>query len=189
MENKVRFGLRNAHYALITENEDGSYTYAAPVRYPGATSLTLTPRGESTDFYADDILYYSVQTNQGYDTTFTVAEVLESFRKDVLGEDLDATDKVLTEKNTSKPKKFAFMFEFDGDVKSTRHLLTNCTAARPGNGSTTKGATSEPGTTDLSLIASPRPSDGVVKVSTTAETPQAVYDNWYKAVYEKAPGL
>lgn len=182
-ENKVLFGLKNAHYAVITENSDGTYTYGVPVKLPGATNLALAPKGEQTDFYADDVLYYTSTTNQGYDTTLTVAGITEAFRKDVLGEELDDTDKVLTEKSTAKPKKIAFLFEFDGDVKATRHVLYNCTVTRPGLGSSTKTSTSETGTSELTLVAAPRPTDGVVKVSTTAETPALVYDAWYTAVY------
>ncbi|WML38705.1 phage tail protein [Neobacillus sp. OS1-2] len=185
-ENKVVFGLKNAHYAVITEDVDGTYTYGVPVRYPGATALTLEPKGETTDFYADDILYYTSSTNQGYDTKLTVANVPEAFRKDVLGEILDETDKVLKEVNTAKSKKIAFLFEFDGDVKGIRHALYSCSVSRPGISSNTKTTSSEPGTTELSLVAGPRPSDGVVKISTTADTVASVYDAWYTAVYEKA---
>ena len=188
-ENKVIFGLRNAHYAVVTENADGTFTYGAPVKLPGSTSITLTPRGETAELYADNMLYYSYAANQGYDATLTVARVTDAFRKDVLGEELDATDSVLTEKSTAKPKKIAFMFEFDGDAKATRHVLYNCDVTRPGISSSTKTNTVEPGTTDLSLIASPRPENDVVKVSTTADTPAEIYDAWYTAVYEKTPAV
>ncbi|MFD2442933.1 major tail protein [Bacillus sp. CGMCC 1.16607] len=188
-ENKVVFGLKNAYYSVITEGADGSYTYETPVRVPGATQLALAPKGEQTDFYADDILYYTTSANQGYDTTLTVANIPEKFRTDVLGETLHVTDKTLTEKNTAKSKKIAFLFEFDGDVKATRHVLYSCSVSRPGMGSSTKTTSSEPGTTELSLVAGPRPSDGVVKRSTSAETPASVYDAWYTNVYEPAPAV
>ena len=57
----------------------------------------LDPRGETTDFYADDILYYTTSTNQGYETALTVANIPQEFRTDVLGETLEGTDNVLTE--------------------------------------------------------------------------------------------
>jgi phi13 family phage major tail protein len=186
MENKVVFGLRNAHYAVISEDVDGTYTYGAPVKFPGATSLTLEPKGDTTDFYADDILYFTVSTNQGYDAKFTVANITEAFRTDVLGEVLDAMDKVLTEINSAKSKKIALLFEFDGDVKATRHVLYSCSVTRPGIGGNTKTTSAEPGTTELTLVAGPRPEDGKVKTSTTVDTPANVYSAWYTAVYEKA---
>ena len=58
-DNKVIFGLNNAHYSIITEGEDGEITYGVPVALKGAVEISLDPRGETTDFYADDILYYT----------------------------------------------------------------------------------------------------------------------------------
>ena len=58
-ENKVVFGLKNCHYAVITEDETGAFTYGTPVALKGATEISLDPRGETSDFYADDVLYYT----------------------------------------------------------------------------------------------------------------------------------
>lgn len=182
-ENKVVFGLRNAHYSVITEGEDGSATYAAPVSLKGAVEITLDPKGDQADFYADDVLYYTSVSNQGYETTLTLANISQEFRIDVLGEVLEGTDNVLTENANAKPKKIAFMFEFDGDQKATRHVLYNCAVSRTGMNSATKTETAEPQTQELTLVAAPRPIDGIVKRSTTTETPDAVYDAWYTGVY------
>ena len=185
-ENKVVFGLKNAHYSIVTENEDGTYTYGAPVSLKGSTELSLDPKGDTNDFYADDVLYYTTVSNQGYEATLTVANISREFRIDVLGETLDATDSVLTENSNNKPNKIAFMFEFDGDVKATRHVLYNCTVNRPGFSSATKTESAEPQTQELTLIAAPRSYDGIVKRSTTSDTPDATYDAWYTAVYDPA---
>lgn len=182
-ENKVVFGLKKVHYSIITEGADGTFTYAAPVALPGAVEISLDPRGETSDFYADDILYYTTVSNQGYEATLTVAQISRSFRIDVLGETLVTTDNVLTENTNAKPKKIAFLFEFDGDQKAVRHCLYNCTVTRPSITSATKTEAAEPQPQELTLIAAPRPSDGVVKRSTTADTTAAVYDAWYTAVY------
>lgn len=182
-ENKVVFGLKNAYYSVITEGEDNIYTYAPPVRLPGAVELSLDPKGEQSDFYADDILYHTTSSNQGYETTLTVANITRAFRIDVLGEVLEGADNVLTENAAANPRKIAFLFEFDGDQNSTRHCLYNCTVSRPGIASATKTEAAEPQTQELTLIAAPRPADSIVKRSTTSDTPAAVYDGWFGAVY------
>lgn len=184
-ENKVTFGLKNAYYATITEAL-GVITYGTPTKIPGSVSITLDPRGDMTEFYADDILYYSAENNQGYDGSLEIATIPQSFATEVLGEELEATDKVLTEKSSATTKPFALMFEFDGDVKATRHLLYNCSASRPSLASSTKTSSKEPNVNALTFIASPRATDYFVKTKTTPETTEGVYNAWYTEVYEKA---
>src|SRR5690606_37215566 len=139
MANKVMFGLKNVHYATFTyDSTTNTITYDTPVAIPGAVELSLEPRGDMVEFYADDILYYSAGNNQGYEGTLSIALIPEQFAIDCLGEEKDDDDKVLTENVTAKGKPFALLFEFDGDVKATRHVLYNCTANRPAVGSSTK---------------------------------------------------
>lgn len=184
-ENKVTFGLKNVHYATFTENA-GVITYDNPIPMPGGIELSIEPRGDMTEFYADNVLYYSAANNQGYDGTLSIANIPEQFAIDALGETKDETDMVLTELANAKGKPFALLFEFDGDVKATRHVLYNCTANRPTIASTTKTNTVEPNANELTFVASPRSTDSAVKTKTTGTTPSAVYDAWYTAVYEKA---
>lgn len=186
MANKVQFGLKNVHYATFTET-DGVITYDTPIAIPGAVELSLEPRGEMVEFYADDVLYYSAGNNQGYEGTLSIAVILDQFATDCLGEEKDATDMVLTEKVTLKGKPFALLFEFDGDEKAVRHVLYNCAANRPTVTSATKTDTVEPTPNELTFIASPRSTDGAVKTKTTETTPSAVYNAWYESVYTPVP--
>lgn len=184
-ENKVMFGLKNAHYAKVTIGTDGSITYGTPVALPGSTELALDPRGDMTEFYADDMLYYSADNNQGYDGTLTLANIPESFATDILGEVKDADDAVITEKADAKGSYFALMFEFDGDVKKIRHVLYYCKASRPSIGSSSKTDSVEPNTNELTFVSSPRPTDLSVKTKTTTTTSDTIYNAWYSNVYEK----
>ncbi|CEG23126.1 hypothetical protein BN1080_02070 [Planococcus massiliensis] len=181
-QNKVNFGIKNVHYALATEGENGALTYGAPERLPGAVSLNLDPKGTQSDFYADDRNYYTTSTNSGYDGTVTMANLTEEFRTDVLGDVLE--DGILTENANAKPKTVALLFEFDGDVKATRHALYNVTLARPGLSGETKTESAEPGTQELTFVAAPD-INGVVKRSTTSQTTPEVYDAWYTTVFTK----
>ena len=75
MANKIKYGLKNVHYAVITEDEDGSITYGTPKRIPGAVNLTLEPQGEQAEFYADDMRYFSAFANSGYSGSLEVPRV------------------------------------------------------------------------------------------------------------------
>src|SRR5690625_1709660 len=182
--NKVQFGLKNVHYAPYEETSEG-IVYETPIAIPGAVTLTLTPRGELAEFYADNMIYYSAAANDGYDGTLSIATIQQQFAIDALGETKDEQDGVLTEKDDARQKQFALMFEFDGDIKAVRHVLYNCSANRPTITGETTTNTKEPQPNELTFIASARPGDLAVKTKTTADTPEEVYNNWYKEVYEK----
>ena len=183
-ENKVTYGLKNVYYAPFTV-ANGKITYGTPIPLEGGIELALDPRGDMTEFYADNVLYYSASNNQGYDGTLSLANIPEQFLIDALGEVKDATDMVLTEKANLVGKPFALMFQFEGDVKATRHVLYNCTASRPKVGSKTGADKSEPNTNELTFVAAPRATDLAVKTKTTPSTPSAIYDAWFTKVYEK----
>lgn len=185
-ENTVTYGIKNVHYSKITFNPDGSLNYGTVKKLPGATEISMDANGDMTKFYADDMLYFSASNNQGYDCKLTLANITEDFSIDILGEEKDADDSVITEKATSKGSYFALLFEFDGDVKATRHVMYYCSASRPSIKSSTKSDKNDPNTSELDLTASARPGDYKVKTKTTATTPANIYDNWYNAVYDKA---
>ena len=183
MANKVKYGLKNVYYAVITEN-NGEITYDRPKSIPGAVNLTLSPRGEKTDFYADDMLYYTASTNDGYEGDLEVALFPDEFKKDVLGYKEDANG-VLFEDANATPKNFALLFEFSGDKNAVRHVLYNVSPSRPNLQSSTKTNTSEPQTETMSIVASPAPDTGMVKAK--VEQGQAQYDDWYRQVYTYVP--
>lgn len=180
MANKVKFGLKNVHYAVITEEEDGSITYGTPVKMPGGVSLTLDPQGEQAEFYADDMKYFSAYTNNGYSGTLEMALIPDEFKKDILGYKEDANG-VLFEDANATTYNFALLFEFSGDKNAVRHVLYNVTTSRPNQSSTTKGSTIEPQTESISITAAPALDTGLVKAK--AEPSQDVYDTWYDQVY------
>ncbi|SFP74535.1 phage major tail protein, phi13 family [Butyrivibrio proteoclasticus] len=129
--NKVKFGLKNCHYAKATFGADGSVTYAKPVPIPGAVNLSLDPEGESDSFFADDGVYYAIAANNGYKGDLEIAIIPESFVTDIMHEEEDANG-VLVENKEVEPEHFALLFEFSGDQRKIRHCIYNCAAKRTG---------------------------------------------------------
>ena len=121
-KNKVKYNLKNTHYAMLSIAEDGSVSYGTPTAMPGSVSISLDANGEPENFYADGEAYYVINNNMGYNGDLELAMIPESFRTDALKEQLD--DKgVLIENAQVELAAFALLFEFDGDQRHIRHVL------------------------------------------------------------------
>lgn len=183
-DNKVKFGLSNVHIAKITET-DGVITYGTPFAMPGARSLTADPEGETTPFYADNIKYYIATSNQGYTGDLEIAMLVKEFFTQILGQKED-TNGAIFESADDVNARFALMGEIDGDVKKRRFVYFDCTATRPSAEMNTVEESKEPQTDAISITMSPRSTDKAIKaVIEPNETNQAVYDTFFKKVYEK----
>lgn len=182
-ENKIKYGLKNVHYSVITET-DGTITYGTPKKIPGAVNIALNAAGEPVIFYADDGTYFEENVNNGYDGSLEMALIPDQFRVDVLGDYFD-TNNVLVENANGKPNRIALMFEFDGDKKKTRHILYNVTVARPNLEGSTKTATKEPKTDVMNISARPSLDTGDVKAK--VKQGQTGYENFFQSVYIPQP--
>lgn len=182
MTEKVSFGLKNVHFAPFEIGVDGVPVFETPIPFPGAVEITNEAKGETSEFSADDTTYHVSVSNQGYEGSYTSAELPEEFRIKVLGETL--VNGLLVEKTTAKIKPVALLFEFDTDKRARRHALLNVTFNRPGFSSKTKESSIEPNTNELSYIAAPM--NDLTKITTSDKTLDEVYNNWYKKVQYEA---
>lgn len=181
-DNKVKYNIKNAHYAVQKEDEEGTISFETPVPIKGAVSVSFDANGDITPFYADGIQYYVSAANNGYEGDAEFALIPDQFREDILKEQRDEKGVLHEVSETGDTQKFAFLFEFDGDQKAIRRVLYNCTATRPSIESDTKEENVEPGTETITISNSPLP-NGRVKAQTTVDTDKTTYDGWYKAVY------
>lgn len=188
--NKVKYGLKNVHYALVTETvgSDGTTTssYGSLKALAGAVSLSLDANDDKSVFRADNEDYFVSYGEGGYEGSLEVARVNEDFLKDVLGYTED-DDKILVESSAAfkTVNYFALVFEFDGDQRETKHCLYKCSASRSSIASQTtgEGGTIEPQTETLNLTAVPRAdADKYIHLQTQESTTTAVVEAWYTAV-------
>jgi len=187
MANKIKYGLKSVYYAVATIAADGTATYDTPVAVPGAVSLSLDAQGDNTPFYADNIVYYMGHGNSGYEGDLEMALLSDSFRKDVLGE-IEDSKNVLYEDLNAEAVHFALLFQFEGDVKATRHVMYNCTASRPAVSGSTKEESVDPQTETVTITATSIFNDDIdkdiVKAKTGETTDATTYNGWFSAVYQ-----
>lgn len=191
--NKVKYGLKNVHYALVTETvgtgtQSGIVTtsYGTVKAIAGAVSLSLSANADRNVFRADNEDYFVSYGQGGYEGDLEVARVNEDFLKDVLGY-VEDDDKILVESSSAfkTVNYFALTFEFDGDQKATKHCLYKCSASRPNIASQTtgEGGTTDPQTETLTLTAVPRAdADKYIHLQTQDTTSTAVTEAWYTSI-------
>lgn len=189
MANKVQFGLKNVHYAVLTESATAVPSWGTPKPIKGAVSFTTSAEGVNNIFYADDAPYWRDDTNNGYSGTLEVAKLPDDFLKDVLGYTTN-TDNVLIENSKATAKPFALLFQFSGDAEEDLFVFYRCFASRPNvDGATINenGKEVQTQSIDISILPVIDPTgtalDGLIKMNTTSTTTTTVKTGWFSAVY------
>lgn len=182
MSNKIKYGLTNVYYAKAQDDGTGKLTYSTPVRILGGVNLSLDSSGDSNTFYADNIAFFTSTANNGYQGDLEVALLPDSFRSDILGEELDETKGIYLEHANVPTVEFALLFQFEGDENATRHCLYRCVASRPSVSGSTKEESIEPQTESVTITAMPRLNDELVKARCPHDA--SAYANWFTAVTE-----
>lgn len=183
-ENKVKFGLEKVAVAVATiDVTNNTATYATPIMVPGARSLSLAPQGDLTKWYADNIAYYTINDNKGYEGDLEVARFPDAVMAAIWGIATAANGITYEDANT-EAVHFALLFEFKGDFNKTRHVMYNCVATRPAVGSATTEDTTEPQTETTTITASPIHVAALNKDVVRARCAEgdAAYSDWYTNV-------
>lgn len=184
---KVLFGFKNVYYSKITES-GGTITYGTPKSFAtdgaGGVSIALSPRGETYEKYADDVLWFASAVNQGYEGDLVMTLVSDDFKKDIMGYTED-TNGALLEKADATYANFALGFEVQGNENPTRTWYYYCTVTRPSDEANTKEASMSTNDKTLSIIASPRPTDEAVKISLKkSDDNTTAFNSFFSTVYE-----
>ncbi len=185
--NKVHFGLKNVHYAVMTVSSAGVPSWGAVKAVPGAVSLTLDRDVAKTVFHADDIKYFTVSVNNGFTGTLEMADFPVTMRQDLFGDTVTTTGKLLVENVDAQPAEFALLFEINGDQSPERNCLYRCKASRPSISASTVEDSIEVQTQSCELEVMPviyagNALNGVTLYRTTADTPSATYTSFYSSV-------
>lgn len=153
-KNKIMFGLEKVHIAFKSD-----VGYAAPIAVPGAVTMGLDAEGDTNTFYADNIAYFVITSNNGYTGSLEMALVPDEVLVEMMGWVIDKNGMVV-EVADGIQKEFALLFEVKGNEKNKRYVYYNCKASRPSQEHNTKSESIEPDTQALDLTVSPEEVDG-----------------------------
>lgn len=189
MANKIKFGLKNVHYAILTESTDSqtgkiTSSYGTVKSWPGAVNISLEPQGTDSPFYADDRVYYRVSKNNGYSGDFESALIPDDVYESILNMDRDDDD-ILVESasNSNSTTYFALLFEIDGDAKARRFCFYKVSLTRPTIAGATKEEDATPQTETVTMTAVPRADeDEYIRAVADEATDATKYAGWFSAV-------
>jgi len=152
-ENKVEFGLEQVHIAFLDES-GATMDWEEPIAIPGAVRFAPSPQGNESKFYADNGLYYSGVTNDGYTAEIEMARFPDTVLARMFGWLIDDNG-MLVEVTDGEPKEFAVMAQIEGDKKPRRFVYYKCKAARRAKERTTRGESIDVKTDVMPLVITP----------------------------------
>lgn len=124
MANKVEFGISNLHVGTYTDN-NGTVTLGTPYHQKGAVSFSPKEQSEASNFYADNIIYWSGYSGGTFEGDLEVAMFDDAFKTQFLGYKALKNGGLANVKNATKPNVY-IAFEVEGDAEKRRIIMYNC---------------------------------------------------------------
>lgn len=185
-DNKVRFGLKNL--TIFFRNTAGN-GWDTPIPIPGIVQCNRTPQTNTTDFYADDVLYFQAMADSGDEIELEAALIPDSVKAQMLGWTVD-TNGALVRVAGGARKEFAMAFETDGDAKRRRKVIYSCLASVPNDNNQTKGESVTVQTETLTIRSKPITLGGLTVIDAVLEETQdsQAYEEFFSSVYTPVTG-
>lgn len=161
MANKVRFGLENVHFCTYTVGTDGTVTLGTPYHLQGAVSMNLDPSVETSEFYADNVRYWTGANDNGYEGELEMALFTDEFKTQFLNY-VTLTGGGIAQVKGQPNKDVCIIFEGKGDAEKTRGILYNVSLGQISRTHETTTETTEPQTATLSFVVSGDNKTGIV---------------------------
>lgn len=161
MANKVEFGISNLHVGTWTES-GGTVTLGTPYHQKGAVSFSPEQDSENSQFYADDITYWSEYTEGAFEGDLEVALFDDTFKTQFLSYATLADGGLAVLKNATKPNVY-IAFEVKGDSEKRRCIFYNCSLGVINREYETIGENKEPSTEKLGITCTGDNISGAMK--------------------------
>lgn len=133
-KNKIEFGLSHLYFAPLARSTgtDGSvtYTYTTPIRLEGIQSMTQEAQGETSNIYAEDMVWFTYTANNGYSGELVFVHFSDAIRENIF-KYAKTSDGLLVERADVQPAEGALLYQCQGDANKNRHVLYDVTFGNP----------------------------------------------------------
>ena len=164
MANKVEFGISNLYVGTYSVNTSGVVTMGTPYHQAGAVSFSPEEQSEKSDFYADNVIYWSGYTGGSFEGDLEVAKFDDTFKTQFLGYTSKGDGGLAVVKNTVKPNVW-IAFQVEGDAESRRIIMYNCSLGGINRSYNTITESKEPITETIQVTVAGDNKSGVSMVS------------------------
>lgn len=163
MANKVRYGVSNLYFGEYNVATNGSVTLGTPYALPGTVNISMEPDSELQEFHADNVVYWSGYSQNGYSGTVENAMFPDDFKIRFLNH-LQLANGGIAEVKGRQPVPVYMMFQGEGDAEARRGIFYNVSLGAITREYATTEETAEPQTATLPFKVSGDAKTGVVKV-------------------------
>ena len=163
-KNKVEFGISNLYVGTYeVDSSTQAVTMGTPYHLPGAVSLSLDAESNEQKFYADNVVYWSGYTDNGFTGSLEVARFTDDFKKNFMGY-IELDDGGLAQiKNAIKPKLY-LAFQSEGDAQKRRGIVYNVSLGALSRSYETIEENVEPTTESIDLTVVGDNATGITRV-------------------------
>ena len=123
-KNKVLFGFSDLYIGTYEVDENDVVTLGEPYHQKGAVGYSPEDAAEKSDFYADNVTYYTTYASGTYEGDITVAMFDDEFKTKSLGYVVLDDGGLARLKNANKPNVY-IAFEVQGDTEARRVIMYN----------------------------------------------------------------
>lgn len=102
-------GLKNYVYSILTENEDGTFSYGEVKKLPGATETKVSPASDTAELYSDDGLEETETSKGATEVEIGITDLKLQDKAELLGDKFE--NGIYTEYDDFNPPHIAFGFE------------------------------------------------------------------------------
>lgn len=166
MANKVLFGVSNLHIGEYNVSTGGSVTLGTPYALPGTVNISMEPQSEENKFYADNVVYWSGYSDNGYEGEIENAFFPDDFKTRFMNYKTLANGGVAQIKGAQN-KKVYLAFQVEGDDKARRGIFYNVTIGQITREYSTTEDSTEPATATLPFTVNGDNATGVVRAAFT----------------------